>query len=176
MTRTLKRAALGVAAALLSVGVYAAAQDQNTNQTPPPFRGGRGAGRGAPWDQGRGGPGGGPMGMLPPLGPELQLTDAQREQIRTIAETHRDEWKTLADRGRAAHQALMAAVAADEVNESAIRAKSAEVAAVEADAAVARAHAHAEVLQILTADQKSTLKDLQAKRATRQPSGGRGRH
>jgi Spy/CpxP family protein refolding chaperone len=174
MTRTFKRAAFGVAAALLTVGVYAAAQDQNTNQTPPPFRGGRGAGRGAPWDQGR--PSGGPMGLLPPLGPELQLTDAQREQIRTIAETHRDEWKTLADRGRAAHQALMAAVAADEVNESAIRAKSAEVAAVEADAAVARAHARAEVLQILTADQKSTLKDLQAKRATRQPSGGRGRH
>jgi periplasmic protein CpxP/Spy len=116
------------------------------------------------------------MGMLPPLGPELQLTDAQREQIRTIAQTHRDEWQTLADRGRAAHQALMAAVAADEINESAIRAKSAEMAAVEADAAVARAHARAEVLQILTADQKSTLKDLQTKRATRQPSGGRGRH
>ena len=176
MTRTLKRSALGVAAALLTVGAYAAAQDQNTNQTSPPFRGGRGGGRGAPWDQGRDGPGGGPMGMLPPLGPELQLTDAQREQIRTIAETHRDEWKTLADRGRAAHQALMAVVAADELNESAIRAKSAEVAAVEADAAVARAHARAEVLQILTADQKSTLKDLQARRATRQSSGGRGRH
>ena len=174
MTRTIKRATLGLAAALLSVGVYAAAQDQNTSQTPPPFRGGRG---GPGWErsQGRGGPGGGPIGMLPPLGRELQLSEAQREQVRSIAQSHADEWKALADRGRSAHEALMAAVTADEINESVIRARSAEVAAVEADIAVARAHARAEVLQILTADQKTTLKNLQARRATRPPFAGRGR-
>jgi len=171
MTTFVKRAALGLAAALLSVGVYAASQDQNTNQPPPPFRGG-------PGGPGRfGGPGGpgGPMGMLPFLGP-LELTDAQRQQVKSIADAHRDEWKSLADRGRAAHEALQAAVTADEVNESVIRERSAEVAAVEADAAVARAHAYVEVLQILSADQKTTLKNLQARGATRPPFGGRGRH
>lgn len=172
MTTTLKHAALGLAAALLSVGVYAASQDQNTSQTPPPFRGGRGAGR-------FGGPGGGPggpMGMLPMLAPELQLTDAQRDQVKTIVDSHRDEWKALADRSRAAHESLQAAVTAPTVDESLIRAKSADLAAIEADAAVARAHAHAEVLQILTADQKAKLKELEARRPTPPPSGRRGRH
>lgn len=172
MTTIVKRVALGVAAALLSVGVYAATQDQNTNQTPPPFRGGRGP-------QGRfGGPGGpgGPMGMLPMFGRELDLSDAQRQQVKAIADAHRDEWKALADRGRAAHEALQAAITADVVNESVIRERAAEVAAVEADAAVARAKAHADVLQLLTAEQKARLKELEARRATRQPSAGRGRH
>ena len=100
--------------------------------------------------------------MLPMLGPQLGLTDAQKDQIKAIADSHKDEWKALADRGRAAHVALDAAITADTVDEALIRQKSAEAAAVEADMAVARAHARAEVLQILTADQKAQLKTMQA--------------
>ena len=140
MTTTLKRAALGFAAVLLSVGAYAASQDQNTSQMPPPFRGGRG---GPERFGGPGGPGG-PMAMLPMLGRELQLTETQRDQIKAMADTHRDEWKTLGDRGRTAREALHAAITAETVNESLIREKAAEAAAVDADMAVARAHAHAE--------------------------------
>ena len=47
------------------------------------------------------------------------------------------------------------AVTADTIDEALIRQKSAEVAAVDADMAVARARAHAEVFQILTAEQKT---------------------
>jgi protein CpxP len=101
------------------------------------------------------------MGMLPMLGP-LNLTDAQRDQIKTLAASHKDEWKALADRTRTAHEALMDAVTADAVNDSLIRQKSADVAAVDADMAIARAHAYTEVLQILTADQKAQLKTMQA--------------
>lgn len=161
MTRTLKTITLGAAAVLLAVGTGAgaplSAQDQNTNQPPPPF-----AGR-----PGRfGGPGGfgGPMGMLPMLGRAVTLTDTQKDQITAIAESHRDEWKALADRERDARMALMAAVTADTLDEATIRQKSAEVAAVEADAAVARAHARAEVLQILTPDQRAQLKNLTGRR------------
>lgn len=168
MTATLKRAALGAAAALLSVGVYAASQDQNTNQTPPPFRGRGGPGR-------PGGPGG-PMGMFAMFPRELELTDAQRDQLKTIRDSHADEWKALADRARAAHDALQAAISSEPVNESIIREKSAALAAIEADTAVARAHAHAEMLQILTPDQKTKLKELDARRSTPAPSGRRGRH
>ena len=78
-------------------------------------------------------------------GAQLGLTDAQRDQIKAIADAHKDEWKALADRARTAHEALDEAITADTVDEAAIRQKSAEVAAVEADIAVARAHAHAEV-------------------------------
>jgi Spy/CpxP family protein refolding chaperone len=102
------------------------------------------------------------MGMLPMLGRELNLTDTQKDQIKAIAGAHKDEWTSLADRERTAHAALNDLVMADTVDEAAIRQKSAEVAAVDADAAVARAHAHAEVSQILTADQRAQLKNLRA--------------
>ena len=168
MTATVKRISLGVGASIVALGVtagvYAHAQDQNTNQDPRPFRG-RGMGPGGP--MGRGGPmgpggPGGPMGMLPMLGRELNLTDTQKDQIKAIADSHKDEWKALADRERAARTAVNDLVLADTIDEAAIRQKSAEVATVDADAAVARAHAHAEVFQILTADQKAQLKTMQA--------------
>jgi Spy/CpxP family protein refolding chaperone len=160
MTATVKRMALTLGAGLIAIGVsagaYVHAQDGNTSPQPPPFRG-RGMGPGGP---GRGP--GGPMGMLPMLGPRIGLTDAQKDQIKTIAAAHKDEWKALADRGRAAHTALDAAISADAIDEALIRQKSAEAAAVDADVAVARAHARAEVFQILTADQKAQLKTMQA--------------
>jgi periplasmic protein CpxP/Spy len=162
MTGTMKRLVLGLAAATAVLagvaGVYATAQDQNTNQPQRPFMGRRG---------GHLGPGGPMMGFLPRLGRELQLTDSQRDQVRAIGLSHRDEWKALADRARTAHEALMAAVTADGVDETLIRAKSADVAAVDADMAVARARAHAEFVQILTADQKTKLKELQTQMKTR---------
>jgi len=117
------------------------------------------------------------MGMLPMLG-RLGLTDAQKDQLKTIAATHADEWKTLANRGRTAHMALRDAITADTVDEASIRQKAAEAAAVDADMAVARAHAHAEAMQILTADQKAQLKTMQAemkKRMAEHPNARRGR-
>ena len=165
---TTKRLALGVATGVLVLGVGAGvyATAQNTKQDPRPFsRGGR-----------MGGPGG-PMGMLPMLARELNITDAQKAQIKTIADSHRDEWKALGDRARTAHQALQQAVTADTVDEGLIRQRSAEVAAVEADMAVARARAHAEVFQLLTPEQKTQAKTLQSQVQDRMKErrAGRGR-
>jgi periplasmic protein CpxP/Spy len=165
---TTKRLALGVATGVLVLGVGAGvyATAQNTNQDPRPFsRGGR-----------MGGPGG-PMGMLPMLARELNITDAQKAQIKTIADSHRDEWKALGDRARTAHQSLQQAVTADTVDEGLIRQRSAEVAAVEADMAVARARAHAEVFQLLTPEQKTQAKTLQSQMQDRMKErrAGRGR-
>jgi periplasmic protein CpxP/Spy len=101
------------------------------------------------------------MGMLPMFGPQIGLTDAERDQIKTIAESHKDEWKALADRERTARAALNDAVTANAIDEASIRQKSADVAAVDADMAVARAHAHAEVFQILTSEQKAQVKKKQ---------------
>ncbi len=174
MTATVKRLTLTLGAGLflvgLSAGAWVHAQEQNTNPQAPPFRG-RGMG---PGRAGRGP--GGPMGMMPMLGPRLGLTDAQKDQLKTIADTHKDEWKALAERGRSAHLALDDAIAADTVDEALIRQKSAEAAAVDADVAVARAHAHAEVLQILTADQKTQLKAMRAAMKKRMATGRQARH
>jgi Spy/CpxP family protein refolding chaperone len=157
MTATVKHIALGVGAAILALGVTAGvfvhAQDQNTNEPRHGFMG-RGMGPG-----GRGGPGG-PMGMLPMLGRRIDLTDAQKDQIKAIAASHKEDWKSLAERARAAHGALNQAVTADTVDETLIRQRSADAAAVDADMAIARARVHAEVLQILTTEQKTKLQSL----------------
>ena len=168
MPSTVNRITLGAVAGLLALGLgtgaFVHAQDQTTDGTHRPFRGG-------PGGPGRFGGPGGPMGMLPMLGREMNLTDAQRDQIKAIADSHKDEWKAIVDREWTAREALNAAITADTVNDALVRQKSAEVAAVEADAAVARAHTYAEVVQILTADQKAQLKQMQARMRER----GRGR-
>jgi Spy/CpxP family protein refolding chaperone len=113
------------------------------------------------------------MGMLPPLPPFLNLTDAQKDQIKAIASSHTDEWKSLADRARTAHEALMTAEMIDPIDDGVIRQKSAEVASVEADMAVARAHARAEVFQVLTTDQKAQIKQMREQMAGRRGQRGR---
>ena len=170
MTATVKRMALTLGAGLFAIGVgagaYVHAQDQAGNPPPPPFHG-RGMGPDGPGRPGRFGGPGGPMGMLPMLGPQVGLSDAQRDQIKAIADAHKDEWKALADRGRSAHMALDEAITADVADEALVRQKASEASVVDADVAVARARTHAEVLQILTVDQKAQLKTMEGR--------GRGR-
>jgi Spy/CpxP family protein refolding chaperone len=168
MTATVRHSILGVGAAVLALGVTAGvyAYAQNTSQDPRPFRGpGGSGGPGMPGGPGRfGGPG---RGMLPMLGQRLGLSDAQKDQIRNIAGSHKDEWKALADRGRTAHEALNDAVTADAVDEALIRSRSAEAAVVDAEIAVARARAHAEVFQLLTAEQKAQAKTMRTEMKSR---------
>jgi Spy/CpxP family protein refolding chaperone len=157
MTTTKSVALTVVAAALalaLAAGTGVLAQNQNTNPDQRPFSGQR---------MGRGGPMGfgGPMGMFGLLGADLDLTDAQKQQIKSIAESHKEEWQAFADRARTARQALDAAVRADTVDEALIRAKHAEVAAIEADMAVAAARARAEIWPILTPEQQAKAREHQ---------------
>ena len=167
MTATVKRLTMGIGAAALAIGVSAGAyvHAQDGGQQRPPSAEGRRGGPGGPG--GFRGPGG-PMGLLPMLGRDVELTDAQKDQLKAIAESHKEDWKALADRGRAAHTALNQAIMADSVDENLIRQKSAELAAVDADFAVARAKARAEVFQVLTAEQRAKVKEHAAGR-------GRGR-
>jgi Spy/CpxP family protein refolding chaperone len=87
----------------------------------------------------------------------LDLTEAQRDQVRTIAEARRAATEPLLERARTARQALQSAIQTQPVDEAAIRARSADVATVEADLAVSRAQLQAEILGILTSEQKAEL-------------------
>ena len=159
MTATVKRMTLGFGAGLIALtavaGVFVQAQDQDPQSR---TRGYRGRGPGGPDGPGRFRGPGGPMGMLPMLGPDLGLTDAQRDQVKAIAESHKADWGTLAERARTAHLALNQAVTTAPIDEALIRQKSSEVAAVDADMAVARARAYGEVFQLLTPEQKEKVK------------------
>ena len=162
MTHTTGRIGLAVGAAVmalgLAAGVYAAAQ--NTNGAQGPFivrRGGQG---------GPGGPGlgGSVLGPIQILASQLGLTDSQKDQIRAIAESHQDEWRTYADNVRTARQALTAAITAGTFDEVVIREKSAALGQAEADLAVASGRAFAEILPILTPDQQAKAAEAESLR------------
>ena len=76
-----------------------------------------------------------------------------------------------ADVARAQARRIEAAIMADTVDEAAIRARSAEVAAVEADVAVSRAKLRNQVIQILTPEQRAEANRFQA-----EAPGRGGRH
>src|SRR5262245_5391777 len=154
ITKLVALTAAAVAFALaLAAGTGVLAQNQNTSQDQRPFNGQR-MGRGGP--MGFGGP-----GMFGFLGPDLNLTDAQKQQIKTIADSHKAQWQAFGERAKAAHEGLAAAINADAVDEGLIRAKHAEVAAVEADMAVAAARARAEIWPILTPEQQAKAREHQ---------------
>lgn len=178
-TRT--RIALGIGTVAVAL-VVSGVGYQNISAQGPGFGGpdahfqqGPGAGPGQGGAPGgprgrRGGPGMGPGGPGL-LGPELRrlgLSEDQRSRVRQIMESHRDEQRALADRARKAHEALREVTESPTFDESAVRARAADVAIVEADMAVARARLYNEVYQILTPEQQTTLKTLQAGRGQRQ--------
>ena len=110
--------------------------------------------------RGPGGPGG-PDGIIPGLR-ALDLTEAQREQLKATMESHKAEFETQATKMLAAHKALHAVVTAESFDEAAIRQASAEVAIVDADGAVLRAKVQAEVWALLTPEQQAKAKAIEA--------------
>ena len=143
--------------------VHAQGQGQDAPANPPARHGRFGPGPGGPggpggfFGRGPGGPGG-PLALLR----QLDLTDAPRAQVRQIMDSHADELKAIGERLREAHKAQDDLVTAPNLDESAIRAKAAEVGAIEADAAVLHARLHAEVFAILTPDQQAKAAELKA--------------
>jgi len=112
---------------------------------------------------GFGGRAGGPFPMLR----QLDLSDAQREQIRSILGQNQEESRAIRERLSAARKAQEAAITIVPTDEGQIRARTSELAAIEADAAVQRAKLHAAVFQVLTPEQQEKAKQLQAEREKR---------
>jgi Spy/CpxP family protein refolding chaperone len=171
MTYKFRRMSLAVGAAVIALGVGAGvfAYTQNTNGRPGPFMGRRG-GPGFP------GFGASILGPIQMMASQLNLNDAQKDQIKGLAQSHRDEWQALADHMNTARQAVRAAITSGTFDEALIRDKSAAVSQAEADVAVASARAFGEVFQILTPEQQAKLRSLQSEGQRRgQPSRQRGR-
>ena len=166
-----RRIVLGLSAAAIAVtlvGVGFATGQTDSAQNPAVGRGGLGrfGGPGGPGGRfGRGGPGGpgGPMGAFGPLMLErLELTSDQKDRVKQIVDSHREDQQAIGKRMMAAHNALESAITTGAFDEALIRTRAADVAAVEADETVLRARIYAEVLQILTSEQQSKLKTMQA--------------
>ena len=146
--------AAGLVVALVAGGAIAVAQGQRPG---PGFPGGPGG----PGGRGPGGPGmrgGGPGFDLR----GIELTDSQREQIRTIMESHKTEFDAAASKLRDAHRAFAEAVEAETADENAIRSASTAIGAAMADEAILRTKVRGDVQNILTAEQQQQLKERRA--------------
>ncbi len=104
----------------------------------------------------------------PPLGGQLMhlraldLSEAQREQLRSIHEQNSEATQAADERVRVTRRALQDAVTADVVNEAAIRVVASELGIAEGDAAVQRASVHAQVWQTLTPEQQVAAREAEA--------------
>lgn len=118
------------------------------------------------------------MGMG--IGPgfrELDLTDEQKTQVKSIVDSHQAEFKAAGEKMHAAREGMQALLEADTLDEAAVRAKSVEVAAAEADAAILGAKVRTQTVQVLTSEQLAKLKELQKTREGQpRKQRGPGRH
>jgi Spy/CpxP family protein refolding chaperone len=119
-----------------------------------------------PGSGGRRGPGGfGPGGGLPLRA--LNLTEAQQEQVRTLAQQFRSQNRTVGERLRTAMDAQRKAVATIPVNEQLIRSTTQELAEAQTDMAIQQARLQTEIFGLLTPEQQAQAKKLEAERAAR---------
>jgi len=133
---------------------------------------------GGPMGGPRRGPGGpiGPMGLGGPEFRELDLTDDQRGQIKAIIDSHQPELKVAAEKIGEAWEAMRQLLEAESLDEPAVRAKSLDVAAADADAAILNAKIRTKTLAVLTAEQQQKLKELRESRETQMKQRRPGRH
>jgi len=159
------------AVALTAVGIATiGAQSGQTQGTPPAQTDQRRPGGG----RGFGGPLGGGAGR--PFIPRVpDMTDAQRDQIRAIADRHQAEMRPLMEKLRSAQMALEDAIVTNPSDEATIRLKSADVASAEADLAVIRGQVYAEVVALLTPEQQQKLQQQREQMKQRRADGPRAR-
>ena len=123
-----------------------------------PRRGGNGFGPGL----GRGGPQAG-LALR-----ALDLTDAQREQVRQLTQQHRQQTRPLVERAHAAEEAQRQAMDAPSFSEQQVRAAAQALAEVQTDLAVQQARLRSDIYALLTPEQQQRLQQMQAEREVRE--------
>jgi len=127
--------------------------------------------------------GSGGRGMMGPGGGfhlralmDLDLDDAQKENIAEIIETHQQERQKSKGRIREHREKLRSLMMADEFNEAEFRDVFREMAPVMEERAVARARLAFEVKNVLTPEQLDELKEKRGKYASRANRHRKGRN
>jgi len=88
---------------------------------------------------------------------KLKLTDDQTQKIHAVLQTHKDEIASALTSLNDTHKALLAAVRADKVDETAIKTASAAMGTAIGNASVLRAKVRQEVMAILTPEQRTQI-------------------
>jgi protein CpxP len=132
--------------------------------------GGRRGGGGPAFEQGPGAPGrGGGRGFgFGGVGArDLDLSDAQRQQMQAITTRAREVSRPQVERLRQATDARRKALSTMPVDENQIRATTQALTTAQTDLAIARARVQADIFAVLTPDQQAKVKQAQERRETR---------
>lgn len=112
-------------------------------------------------------PGFGRPGMMrrmgAPLFSQLQLTDAQRSDLKNIFANSRETIRPLMEQLRE-KQAALRQSSEGSFDEAAVRAQAQDIASIQAQLIVERAQIRNQVLGVLTDEQKARLSELRAER------------
>jgi Spy/CpxP family protein refolding chaperone len=100
----------------------------------------------------------------------LNLTDAQKTQVKALAEAQREEMQGLKEQARKADEALRQLVFADAPDQGAIASAKAEVSTAQQALLDARTANELKISQVLTPAQRAELRKMQGRMG-----GGRGR-
>ncbi len=168
---TIALLALVALLALISLGMPALAQEPEPGRDAPFVeRGWRGGDRGGrshrgpgmdPLMMALGGPGGGPglFGIHFAL-KQLDLSDGQRDEIKRIIESEREQVVSLHEEMRLLGAQVRDQIESDPHDEASVRAKAQAVAAVNVELAVVRARQAGRVREVLTPEQLEELARL----------------
>jgi Spy/CpxP family protein refolding chaperone len=138
-----------VAALAVMLGTVIA-KSQTADTPPPPPRPAHA------FDHGPDGPG---LGFW---AKELNLTDEQKTQVKTIMQKEHPVMKPLMQQSHQIELQMRQSAEGTTYDEAKVRALATQKAAVEADLDVQKTRIHNELFQILTADQQTKMKELEA--------------
>jgi protein CpxP len=91
---------------------------------------------------------------------KLDLTDAQKAQMKQIRQNSREEMRPLMEQIRAKRQEIRQAQAGGTVDEALVSQKLTEIAPLEAKMVAERARIHQQMLSVLTPEQRTKLEQL----------------
>lgn len=146
-----------VAGLAVVLGSVVAKSQTTTDAPPPPPMHGHGFGMGGP---GMGGP------MMGFLAKELNLTDDQKTQIKAIMEKERPTMQPLRQQERQIDQQLRQYVEG-KYDATSVQNLAAQKAQIQTQLTVAETQLHNQLYQLLTADQKAQLKQIEANHEAR---------
>ena len=97
----------------------------------------------------------------------LNLTETQRDQIRTLRDAQRKDSQALREKMRTTRRQLREAMGADVPDEAAVRSAAGAVAALRADQAALQARARSQFMEALTPEQQARMKQARARASQR---------
>lgn len=117
--------------------------------------------------EGKGRRGGHQRGGFGRMAAKLNLTDAQKEQVKGIMEASRAKTESLREASKVNRQKMSEATANGQFDETTVSAIAQEQAAISAQLTVEKLRVKSQIFQILTAEQKAQMAQMKEQRKER---------